>query len=125
MLKCSKILTITHCATYFLWKRNFLHKTHAENDCRNAALVATVVFRLAQTKIVTLKTQLHAVNARWKRVSQRSFSVFLHLYLCVHVCARERCKFVITSFFEKNYFAYTNKQADFDGKKMTTAVIVT
>jgi len=47
------------------------------------------------------------------------------MYVYVYVCARERCKFVITSFFEKNYFGYTNKQADFDGKKMSTAVIVT
>ncbi len=28
---------------------------------------------LAQTKVITLKTQLHAVNARWKRLSQLSF----------------------------------------------------
>jgi len=28
---------------------------------------------LAQTKIISLKTQLHAVNARCKRLSQRSF----------------------------------------------------
>ena len=28
----------------------------------------------AQTKVITLKTQLHAVNARWKRLSQRSFT---------------------------------------------------
>jgi len=51
--------------------------------------VATVVFNvrllhaialskklrwLAQTKVITLKTQLLAVNARWKRLSQRSLS---------------------------------------------------
>ncbi len=28
---------------------------------------------LAQIKVITLKTQLHAVNARWKRLSQLSF----------------------------------------------------
>ncbi len=28
----------------------------------------------AQTKVISLKTQLHAVNARWKRLSQRSFN---------------------------------------------------
>jgi len=27
---------------------------------------------LAKTKVITLKTQLHAVNARWKRLSQLS-----------------------------------------------------
>jgi len=30
--------------------------------------------RLAQTKVITLKTQLHAVNACVKRSSQRSFT---------------------------------------------------
>ncbi len=30
---------------------------------------------LAQTKVITLKTQLHAVNARWKRLSQLSLKV--------------------------------------------------
>ncbi len=29
---------------------------------------------MAQIKVITLKTQLHAVNARWKRLSQLSFS---------------------------------------------------
>ncbi len=28
---------------------------------------------LAQSKVITLKTQLHAVNTRWKRLSQLSF----------------------------------------------------
>jgi len=28
---------------------------------------------LTQTKVISLKTQLHAFNARWKRLSQRSF----------------------------------------------------
>ncbi len=32
---------------------------------------------LAQTKVITLKTQPHAVNACWKRVSQRSFTLTL------------------------------------------------
>jgi len=79
------------------------HAVNVENDCRNSALrthylscVATVVLRmrllhfvacskqlcwLAQTKVITLKTQLHAVNARWKQQSQRSFKYALH-YLC-------------------------------------------
>jgi len=30
---------------------------------------------LAQTKVVSLKTQQHAINARWKRLSQHSFRV--------------------------------------------------
>jgi len=30
---------------------------------------------LAQTKVITLKTRLHAVNARWKRLSQLSFKL--------------------------------------------------
>jgi len=29
---------------------------------------------LEPTNVITLKTQLHAVNARWKRLSQRSFT---------------------------------------------------
>jgi len=29
---------------------------------------------LGQTKVITLKTKMHAVNASWKRLSQRSFS---------------------------------------------------
>ncbi len=33
---------------------------------------------LAQTKIITLKTQLHAVNACVKRLSQRSFTEQRH-----------------------------------------------
>jgi len=35
---------------------------------------------LAQTKVFTLKTQLHAVNARWKRLSQLSFSLLPNLF---------------------------------------------
>ncbi len=31
---------------------------------------------MAHTNIITLKTQLHAVNARWKRMSQRSLMRF-------------------------------------------------
>jgi len=31
---------------------------------------------LAQTKTITLKTQLHAINAHWKRLSQLSFSFY-------------------------------------------------
>jgi len=41
---------------------------------------------LAQTKVITLATQLHAVNARWKRLSQRSLSVCLCLLVFVSVC---------------------------------------
>jgi len=36
---------------------------------------------LAQTKVITLNTQTHAVNARWKRLSQRSFNV--SIYACL------------------------------------------
>jgi len=36
---------------------------------------------LAQTKVITLKTQLHAVNASVKRQSQRSFTLFSELTL--------------------------------------------
>jgi len=39
---------------------------------------------LPQTKVITLKTQLRAVNARWKRLSRLSFSYFqMHLKQCL------------------------------------------
>ncbi len=34
---------------------------------------------LAQTKVITSKTKTHAVNARWKRLSQLSFSSFQNI----------------------------------------------
>ncbi len=40
---------------------------------------------LAQTKVITLKTQLHAVNACWKRLSQRSFIKNAHI--CIFMIA--------------------------------------
>jgi len=41
---------------------------------------------LGQTKVITLKTQLHAVNARWKRQSQRSFNVITLKPDCIDQC---------------------------------------
>jgi len=36
--------------------------------------------RLAPIKVITLKTQLHAANARWKRLSQRNWNNHKSLY---------------------------------------------
>jgi len=38
-------------------------------------------------KVITLKTQLHAVNSRWKRLSQRSFS-FASLHNFSIICTK-------------------------------------
>jgi len=45
--------------------------THAFTAC---GCVFMKLRWLAQTKVITLKTQLHAVNARWKRLSQLSLN---------------------------------------------------
>ncbi len=39
---------------------------------------------LAQTKVITLKTQLHAVNARWKRLLQLSLTLLFSTYNSLH-----------------------------------------
>jgi hypothetical protein len=37
---------------------------------------------LAYTKVIALKTQQHAVNARWKRLSQLSFTAMYIKFIC-------------------------------------------
>jgi len=83
-----------HCIlirNFPIQKQKSMHRK-VETACRNSALscMATSVLRmrllhvvafskilrwLAQTKVITLKTQLHAINACVKRLSQRSFSL--------------------------------------------------
>ncbi len=46
---------------------------------------------LAQTKVITLKTQLHAIHERWKRMSQRSFTT---------ICVMDLDKFNMICWFD-------------------------
>ncbi len=62
--KCSIRCLISCVATSVLRKR-LLH----------VVVFSTKLRWLAQTKVITLKMQLHTVNARWKRLSQLSLKL--------------------------------------------------
>ncbi len=61
---------------------------------------------LAQTKVISLKTQMHAVNSRRKRVSQRTFTLRL-------VIARWHFQFTNTTFF---FYLVVKKRSHFSKK---------
>jgi hypothetical protein len=73
---------------------NFIHYFHLKLRCDERFTHAFAFSKklpwLAQTKVITLKTQLHAVNARWKRLSQLSFKVHpistMGNWLCKTTC---------------------------------------
>jgi len=55
-------------------------KLRCDKRFTNAFTACGCIFKeitLAQTKVITLKTQLHAVNARWKRLSPLSFKFWV------------------------------------------------
>jgi hypothetical protein len=65
---------------------------------------------LAETKVITLKTQLHAVNARWKRLSQLSLichqnglSYYMYFYLYFKFSNKAARQFMKKSFDQSSY----------------------
>jgi len=50
---------------------------------------------LAQTKVISLKTQLHAVNASWKRLSQLSFRRSIELIIFVSLLTTFKVKYIL------------------------------
>jgi len=69
-------------------------------------------FLLTQTKVITLKTQTHAVNARWKRLSQLSFmKLVLHKNIPFDCQSLSRWDKSIKFFSWKDYKTFVYKLA--------------
>ncbi len=66
-------------------KRNVVALSCVATSVLRMRLMQVVAFSkklrwLAQTKVLTLKTQLHAVNTRWKRLPQLNFKQVTEIY---------------------------------------------
>jgi len=82
---------------FWLWNNHYEFKVFGSNlswiskVIFNVRLLLAFAFSkelpwLAQTSIITLKTQLHAENARWKRLSQLSLKIIMIAWFQIKIC---------------------------------------